>query len=46
MILQARDEMIPMKKAVKAIRRFPFCLVSVRVAPITGPLDQLTQVPV
>lgn len=45
MIRQAREEMNPMKKAVKAIRRFPFCFVRVKVEPKTGPRDQLTQVP-
>lgn len=35
-----------MKKAVDAIKRFPFCLVMVSVNPMTRPHDQFIQVPV
>lgn len=44
-IRQKRSVATPTKTAVKAIRRFPSILSRVRVAPITGPLDQLIQVP-
>lgn len=45
MMRHAREERKPMKKAVNAIKRFPFCLVTVSVDPIIGPRDQFIQVP-
>jgi len=45
MISQKRVDTKLMKTAVKATMRFPFCLLTVSVDPITGPLDQLIQVP-
>lgn len=44
-IRQKRSVTIPTKTAVKAMRRFPSLRSRVSVAPITLPLDQLTQVP-
>lgn len=44
-IRQRRSVTIPIKTAVKAMRRFPSTRLRVNVAPITRPLDQLTHVP-
>lgn len=45
MILQKRVPMYATKKAVKAMRRSASCRLSVKVAPITSPRDQLVHAP-